>query len=92
MDDLDSIAALPRQIEGVQCGITVTENRNGTVKASVRTTKEIDASAICAVCGGGGHLRAAGATFDWSAEEAGKRILQAAREKVCGSKRHHCGG
>ncbi len=92
MDDLDSIAALPRQIEGVQCGITVTENRNGTVKASVRTTKEIDASAICAVCGGGGHLRAAGATFDCSAEEAGKRILQAAREKVCGSKRHHCGG
>ena len=52
MDDLDSIASLTRQIEGVQIGITLTENKDGTVKASVRTTKEMDASAICRKCGG----------------------------------------
>lgn len=62
-DDLDSIAALPRQIDGVEIGLTLTENADGTCKASVRTTKEVDASALCQKCGGGGHLRAAGASF-----------------------------
>ena len=79
MDDLDSIASLTRQIEGVQVGLTLTENKDGTVKASVRTTKEVDASAICSKCGGGGHLRAGGASFPAGvdAEEAKKRLLAA---------------
>lgn len=79
-DDLDSIASLTRQIEGVQVGITLTENKDGTVKASVRTTKEVDASAICQLCGGGGHLRAAGASFPAgvSADEAQRQLLAAA--------------
>ena len=38
MDDLDSIASLTRQIEGVQIGITLTEKPDGTVRVSVRTT------------------------------------------------------
>lgn len=82
MDDLDSIASLTRQIEGVQVGITLTENKDGTVKASVRTTKEVDASAICRKCGGGGHVRAAGASFPEGVDvnEAKRRILQAAED------------
>ena len=32
MDDLDSIASLTRQIEGVQIGITMTEKADGTVR------------------------------------------------------------
>lgn len=63
IDDLDSIAALTRQIAGVEIGITLTENRDGSCKASVRTAAEADAAAICQKCGGGGHLRAAGASF-----------------------------
>lgn len=80
LDDLDSIASLTRQIEGVQVGITVTENKDGTCKISVRTTKEVDASAICAKCGGGGHLRAAGATLTCAPDEARDRILEAAEQ------------
>lgn len=82
MDDLDSIAALPRQIEGVQVGITLTENKDGTIKASVRTTKEVDASAICQRCGGGGHLRAGGASFPLGVDlgEARACMLQAVQE------------
>lgn len=82
MDDLDSIAALPRQIEGVQVGITLTENKDGTVKASVRTTKEVDASAICRRCGGGGHLRAGGASFPLGVNlgQARACMLQATQE------------
>lgn len=81
MDDLDSIASLTRQIEGVEIGLTLTENKDKTVKASVRTTKEIDASVICKKLGGGGHLRAAGASFDCGMDEARRLILAAAKEQ-----------
>lgn len=80
MDDLDSIASLTRQIEGVQVGITITENTDGTSKISVRTTKEVDASAICAKCGGGGHLRAGGASLSCGPDEARDQIVEAARQ------------
>jgi len=86
MDDLDSIASLTRQIEGVQIGLTLTENADGTVKASARTTKEMDASAICKKVGGGGHIRAAGASFDCSLDEAKKRLLAAATEQYHANK------
>lgn len=79
MDDLDSIASLTRQVQGVQVGITVTENVDGSCKVSVRTTKEVDASAICAKCGGGGHLRAGGASLNCDLEQGRQRILAAAQ-------------
>ena len=80
--ECDSISALPRMVEGVQAGLTLTENKNGTVRCSVRTTKEVDASAICRRCGGGGHLRAGGATFPAgvSLDEAKRRVLAAAED------------
>lgn len=76
-DDMDAIAAMPRQIEGVEVGLTLTELDSGKTKASVRTTKEVDAAAICMLVGGGGHLRAAGATLDCPLEQAVTRMLEA---------------
>ncbi|HBI63499.1 MAG TPA: phosphoesterase RecJ domain-containing protein [Clostridiales bacterium] len=76
-DDLDAIAGIPRQIEGVEVGLTLTELEDGDTKVSVRTTKEVDASAICTLVGGGGHIRAAGATLHCPAQEAIVRMLEA---------------
>ena len=56
----EGISSLPRQIEGVMIGITVTQRADGSCKASVRTHEPIDASELCAALGGGGHARAAG--------------------------------
>lgn len=80
-DDLDAIAGIPRQIEGVEAGFTLTELKDGSTKISARTTKEVDAAAICGQLGGGGHVRAAGATVDCDTQEAIRRIL-AATERV----------
>ena len=80
MDDLDSIASLTRQIEGVQVGITITENKDGTSKISVRTTKEDDASASGAKGGGGGPLRPGGARRPCAPDAAREQILEAARQ------------
>jgi phosphoesterase RecJ-like protein len=76
-DDLDAIAGIPRQIEGVEVGLTLTELKDGSTKLSARTTKEVDAAAICSQLGGGGHLRAAGATMNCPSAEAICRALDA---------------
>ena len=96
MDDLDSIASLTRQIEGVQIGITMTEKADGTVRVSVRTTKEMDASddvverirrdgdaaaILHNPVGGGGHVRAAGASFTCGMDDAKAEMLRVAKEQ-----------
>ena len=76
-DDVDEFSSIPRQIEGVDAGITVYEQKDGSMKISLRTTAAVDASEICAVFGGGGHTRAAGCTVYGTVYEA---IDQVARE------------
>lgn len=80
-NDTNRLSDLPRQIEGVKVGITLKEQENGCFKASVRTHGDVDASAICARLGGGGHKGAAGCAFDCSLEQAVDALLnETARE------------
>ncbi|MFI3115985.1 MAG: DHH family phosphoesterase [Clostridia bacterium] len=82
-DDLDSIASLPRAIEGVLIGLTIFEQENGDIKVSCRSSGDFSASEICGVYGGGGHLRAGGVTFkNTKVEDAKKKIIEAVT-KVC---------
>lgn len=78
-NELDGLSALPRQIEGVQIGITIREQQ-GYCRVSVRTTKEADASALCHLFGGGGHLRAGGCTIQGTPAQAAELLTEAAQE------------
>ena len=85
-DDMDNLSTLTMELEGVVCGIVLTENvARGTFKISARTQAPYDASRLCANFGGGGHARAAGANFAGTAEEAVLAMMQAAEEEL---KRH----
>ena len=66
--DMDGIAAMSRQIEGVLIGITVREKSDGRWKISLRTFEPYDAAEICQKFGGGGHKRAAGCEFETELE------------------------
>ena len=66
--DMDGIAAMSRQIEGVLIGITVREKSDGKWKISLRTFEPYDAAEICQRFGGGGHKRAAGCEFETELE------------------------
>ena len=57
---LDAIKPITRQIEGVKAGVTLREENDGVISVSLRTDEDVDAAAICAHFGGGGHVRAAG--------------------------------
>ena len=79
--ELEGVAAIPRQIEGVEAGITLREKDNG-FKISLRTSNQVDASAICSNLGGGGHRCAAGCFIEGSLDFAKKEILAAVGEAL----------
>ena len=73
--EVDAIASLPRQIEGVLVGITMREKKDGTFKVSMRSSEDTDVSEICATMGGGGHPRAAGCTVKGDITTATETVL-----------------
>ncbi len=78
-DDLDDLAVIAGQAEGVETSITLRQTKTGW-KASVRTVDYANANAICAQLGGGGHGMAAGCSMDCGFGEAKQLILEAAKK------------
>lgn len=79
-DDLEGIASIPRQIEGVRMGITIREKPDGVYKVSVRTNGDIDACKFCKQFGGGGHVAASGCTIQGTLESVIDKLKKAAEE------------
>ncbi|HYM96606.1 MAG TPA: DHHA1 domain-containing protein, partial [Candidatus Sulfotelmatobacter sp.] len=75
IDTLNSIA-------GLELAILFKEVQNDLTKISVRSRGGVDAAALCASFGGGGHVRAAGAEIDKPMDEAVKIVLAAAKEAI----------
>lgn len=73
MQDMADCHALPKHLEGivshlrstkgVDVAVLIYENADGTYKVSMRTNGAVDVADICGKHGGGGHVRAAGATM-----------------------------
>lgn len=80
-NDLEDIAALAGEVEGVRASITVKEKAENVYKISLRTWADLDASAVCAEFGGGGHKAAAGCTIEAPLPQVKAKLL-AAIEKV----------
>ena len=75
IDTLNSIA-------GLELAILFKEVQNELTKISVRSRGAVDAAALCASFGGGGHIRAAGAEIDKPMDEAVRIVLAAAKEAI----------
>ena len=81
-NDMEGMTPIPRQIEGVWVGVTLRQKEDGNYKISVRTGTHADATAICTLLGGGGHLRAAGCTIEGTLEEAKAAMLSAIEQAI----------
>ena len=79
-DDMENISSFPRNIGGVRMAATLREIKDGGVKLSVRSVPGLDASAVTAKFGGGGHKAAAGASMAMPIGEAVKAVKQAMTE------------
>lgn len=80
--EVDRLANLPRQIEGVLVGVTMRELKDGSFKASVRTHGDIDASEICGRLGGGGHVGAAGCTLYGTKQQATNSLIKEIQDEI----------
>ena len=79
-DEMEGLASIPRQVEGVRMGITMREKEGGIFKVSVRTNDHVDAAAFCKRFGGGGHPAAAGCTIEGDLATVKKILVEAAEE------------
>lgn len=81
-DEIEGLASIPRQIEGVLIGITMKEKEGGFFKISVRTNGDSDAAKFCSKFGGGGHKAAAGCSINGSLEDVRSQLIKAAEETL----------
>lgn len=78
--DVEDIASVAGQAEGVETAVTIRELRDGSCKVSVRTSGGLNANQVCGLLGGGGHAAAAGCTVSGPVEQAKQTVLAAIRQ------------
>lgn len=73
---LEGIVSQLRSTKGVDVAVLIYENEDGTYKVSMRSNGAADVARICAAHGGGGHVRAAGATMTGEPEAILQTLLK----------------
>ena len=85
-EEMEKYQVLPKHLEGivqqlratkdVEAAIFLYENEDGSFKASMRSSGKVDVAVIMMSYGGGGHIRAAGATIEGNAKEILEGIVK----------------
>lgn len=81
-NDMEGLTNLSTQPESVEVGVTLREREKGVYKVSMRSTRDVNVSAICAQFGGGGHVKAAGCLLKGTPEEVRSKILEAVEKAL----------
>ncbi|MEK6226687.1 MAG: bifunctional oligoribonuclease/PAP phosphatase NrnA [Chloroflexota bacterium] len=87
-EDISGLVEQVARSAGMRVGLLFNEQR-GAVKISCRTSQwepSVDASALMARFGGGGHVRAAGAVIEGDLPTVRERVLEAARAALDAAK------
>ena len=71
----DGLPSYLIDIEGARIAALFKEHPDGYPRVSLRTVHPYDAAAMAAHFGGGGHVRAAGFTFQGTLAEARQEVL-----------------
>jgi len=80
--ELEDLTSLPRSIEGVEVGLTLRQQKDGSFKISVRTGHDTNACNIARRLGGGGHPRAAGCEISGNLDNAKHAILEEVKKEL----------
>ncbi|MHC4838633.1 MAG: DHHA1 domain-containing protein [Planctomycetota bacterium] len=78
IEDTDEVLDILRAVKAVEAVALLTEREGGAVKVSFRSKTCLDVNRVARRVGGGGHARAAGATFaaGTSLEQAVARVRE----------------
>ncbi len=75
LGDHEGLVEIGRDVENVEVSILLREIENG-FKVSLRTNEYVNATEVCAIFGGGGHIRAAGCTIHFPLEQSKEKIIE----------------
>jgi phosphoesterase RecJ-like protein len=84
-EDISGLVEQIARASGMRVALLFNEHDAGAIKVSCRTSAwapSVDASAVMAQFGGGGHVRAAGALVSGNVAEVREAVLRAAREAL----------
>jgi phosphoesterase RecJ-like protein len=82
-DDTDGLVNMVRKLKTVEVAVMLREEENGSVKISLRSKNYVDVSKIAVKYGGGGHIRASGATIkDKTFKEIKDMIINDIKEQL----------
>lgn len=81
-EDFDGLIEHARSIEGTQVALLFRETEDGKTKVSFRSTGAVDVNRIARQFGGGGHVKASGATIAGKPEEVEPGVMEAVREAM----------
>ena len=79
---LDGIVNQLRVTKGVEAALFLYENERGGYKASLRSNGKLDVARLAMKFGGGGHVMAAGADIEGTAEEIIEKICMEAERQL----------
>ncbi len=72
-------------VKGVQIAAILREGKPGKIRGSLRSIGKIDVAAVAREFGGGGHMNAAGVSFNGSLEEAEDQVVEALKKCLASS-------
>ena len=79
-EEYDGIVNIGRNIRGVKVAAMLRQLENGEIKVNLRSSSDLDVSAIASSYAGGGHKKAAGYTTRGTLTDVRKQLLDDIRE------------
>lgn len=80
--DTEDLVQYTRSVAGVEVGLILIEQPRGGIKVSFRSRERVDVAKLAERFGGGGHMRAAGASLPGTIESARETVLAAVAEAL----------
>lgn len=74
--DLDEIVEFLRDTEGVEVAAIIKQYEENVFKLSMRSKSKFNVGKLAQLLGGGGHVKAAGATFEGNDKELREKIIE----------------
>ncbi len=81
-EDFDGLVDYPRSIQGTEVALMFRETPSGGTKVSFRSNGAVDVNRLARRFGGGGHVKAAGATSSRPVDQVIPEVLSASRASV----------
>lgn len=81
-EDMEGLVDYPRGVKGAEVALLFRGVADGVTKVSFRSNGSVDVNRLARQFGGGGHVKAAGATIERPLEEARPSVIDAAQEAV----------